>query len=116
MPAEVVGALIAIGGMFVGSVVTALVTLKVEDKRQKAESARAETAKARASLAQVSSAAESVAFLCLTDFVFHPESKQPADAESDGPLEVMSFVSAAGSDSFDDQGLCAIERNNPHRE
>ena len=40
MPAEVVGALIAIGGMFVGSAVTALVTLKVEVKRQKAESAR----------------------------------------------------------------------------
>jgi len=40
MPAEVVGALIAIGGMLVGSVVTALVTLKVEDKRQKAESSR----------------------------------------------------------------------------
>lgn len=40
MPAEVVGALIAIGGVLLGSVGTAVATLKVEDKRQKAESTR----------------------------------------------------------------------------
>ena len=40
MPAEVVGALIAIGGVLLGSVVTAVVTLWVENTRQKAESTR----------------------------------------------------------------------------
>ena len=40
MPAEVVGAMIAIGGVLLGSVVTAVVTVQVEQKRQKAESAR----------------------------------------------------------------------------
>jgi hypothetical protein len=44
MPAEVVGALIAMGGVFLGSVVTALVTVRVELARQKAESARQEQA------------------------------------------------------------------------
>jgi hypothetical protein len=40
MPAEVVGALIAIGGVLLGSVVTAVVSLQVEQSRQKAESTR----------------------------------------------------------------------------
>jgi len=44
MPAEVVGALIAIGGVLLGSVVTAVVTLWVENTRQKAESTRQEQA------------------------------------------------------------------------
>lgn len=44
MPAEVVGALIAIGGVLLGSVVTAVVTVQVEKNRQKAESTRQEQA------------------------------------------------------------------------
>jgi len=44
MPAEVVGALIAIGGVLLGSVVTAVVTVWVENTRQKAESTRQEQA------------------------------------------------------------------------
>lgn len=40
MPAEVVGALIAISGVLLGSLVTAIVTMRVEAARQKAENAR----------------------------------------------------------------------------